>query len=131
MKIKKDLLAEINKKANKIKEKRADAANNKTIEAAVFDFFKNIEDSKSISQNGYDEFLFSSARESLIYRLKNFDRDIKISVEFNKTSAEEQFDLKKAQVRGVTLWWSQHYIATHNVDPSLYIDIGQMLLFLS
>lgn len=126
MSVKSKLLEEINKKTQKIREKRVDAANNKSIEAAVFEFFKNIEDSRLLHEGKqYDYTLLSSARVALERRLKSFDNRVKVSVEYNInqdiTSTEEQ------SVRGVTIWWSNQYIAKNNVDPSLYIDVSQMI----
>lgn len=127
MSIKNKLLAEINKKAQKIRDKRVEAASNKTLENAVFDFFRNIEESRLIhSGTKYDPVLFDQARRTLESRVKNFDIGAKISVEFNApqdpTSWEEQL------VRGVTIWWGQAYIKKNNVDPSMYVDVSQTLL---
>ena len=41
--VKKKLLADIDRKAQRIKEKRVEAASNKNIESYVFQFFKDIE----------------------------------------------------------------------------------------
>jgi hypothetical protein len=119
-------MQEINKKAQKIRDKRIEAANNKHIEAAVFDFFRNIEDSRKIwNGDRYDPTMFDNARRSLAERIKGFDPGGKISIEFNvstdTTSWEEQ------SLRGVTIWWSRAYIAKNDVDPSYFIDISQML----
>lgn len=128
MSIKKQLLAEINKKASKIREKRVDAASNKTIEAAAFEFFKNIEESR-ILHNGkkYDDTLFHNAKKALELRIRGIDNQANISVEFNVSddlsSWEEQL------VRGVTIWWGQAHITKNNVDPSVYIDVSNLLLF--
>lgn len=128
MSIKKQLLAEINKKANKIREKRVEAASNKTIEAAAFEFFKNIEESRLLHKGAkYDDTLFHNARKALELRIRGIDNQAKVSVEFNVaddlTSWEEQL------VRGVTIWWGQAHITKNNVDPSLYIDVSQALFF--
>ncbi len=122
------LMQEINKKAQKIRDKRVEAANNKTLENAIFDFFRNIEESRLIhSGTKYDPVLFDQARRSLESRVKNFDAGAKISVEFNApqdpTSWEEQL------VRGVTIWWSQTYIKKNNAETSIYIDVSQTLIF--
>jgi epoxyqueuosine reductase QueG len=123
MSIKSKLLEEIEAKAQKIREKRIEAASNKTIEVAVFEFFKNIEESRKIHNNEhYDSVLFTKARSSLQERLRGFDSRVKFAVEYNPTVV---FD--ENTVRGVTVWWSQAYIKKHNVDPSLYIDVSQML----
>lgn len=128
MNIKNKLIQEINKKAQKIRDKRVEAASNKTLENAVFDFFKNIEESRKIrGDKSYDAELFYQAKKSLEERVKAYDRGAKVSVEFevsdDTTSWEQQ------PVRGVTVWWSQVYITKNNVDPSLFIDVSQMLFF--
>lgn len=128
MSVKSKLLAEINKKAERIREKRIEAASNKTIEAAAFEFFKNIEESRTLhGGKKYDNTLFHNAKKALELRIRGIDRQAKISVEFNisddLTSWEEQM------VRGVTIWWGQAHILKNNVDPSLYIDVSNMLLF--
>lgn len=126
MSIKKDLLKEIDKKAQKIRDTRVVAANNKTLEAAVFDFFRNAEDSRKM-HNGerYDHTLMAEARRSLQERISGFDRGSKISVEFNVS--EDLTSWQEQQIRGVTIWWSKAYIKKNNVDPSYFIDISQML----
>lgn len=126
MSVKSKLLQEINKKAQKIRGKRVDAANNKTLEIAIFDFFRNIEQSRQI-HNGtrYDHNLFASARKSLAERVKGFDRGAKISIEFNVS--DELTSWEEQTVRGVTIWWGQIYITNNNVDPSLFVDVSQML----
>lgn len=124
---KKNLLAEIEKKAQKIRDKRNEASNNKTLEAAVFDFFKNIEDSRKMT-NGryYDQTLFHFARQTLEMRIKNgFDFKAKISIEFNQN--EDLTSWEETDVRGVTIWWSKEYITKNNCDPTRYIDTSEML----
>lgn len=126
--VKQKLLAEINKKAQKIRERRVEAASNKTIEAAVFEFFKNIEESRQLHEGKkYDYDLLSRAKNALQERLYAFDHRVKVSVEYNvhpdPTNTDEQ------TVRGVTIWWSPTYIQKNNVDASLYIDVSQMLFF--
>ncbi len=126
MSAKKDMMAEINKKAQKIRDNRISAANNKTLEAAAFDFFRNIDESRLVHGGTmYDPNLFQQAKKSLEERLRGFDPGGKISVEFNVS--EDIKSWEEQQVRGVTIWWSRAYIAKNNVDPSYYIDINQML----
>ena len=126
MSIKKDLLKEIEKRAQKIRDTRIVAANNKTLETAVFDFFRNAEDSRKL-HNGerYDQTLMKEARRYLQERIRGFDPGSKISVEFNVSDNHKSW--QEQQIRGVTIWWSKTYIAKNNVDPSYFIDISQML----
>ena len=119
-------MKEINKKAQKIRDKRIEAASNKTLENAVFDFFKNIEESRTIrGDKSYDPDLFAKAKKSLEERIRSYDRDAKVSVEFEVS--EDLASWERQPVRGVTIWWSQTYITKNNVDPSLFIDVSQML----
>ncbi len=128
MSVKSKLLAEINKKAQKIRDKRIEAASNKTIENAVFEFFKNIEESRKLhGDRKYDDVLLGNARIALENRLKAFDPKVKISVEYNVH--EDPLCTDEQTIRGVTIWWSSFYITKNNVDPSLYIDVSQMLFF--
>ena len=128
-KIKKDILSKIEKNAQKIRDRRAVAANNKTLEDAVFDFFRNIDGARDINGiPGYHPTLFSRAKESLLERLRSFDARVKIAVEFNvleDPTATVVWNIR--HVRGVTIWWSRAYLSKNNVDPSYYIDVSQML----
>lgn len=125
MSAKKDMMAEINKKAQKIRDSRISAANNKTLEAAVFDFFRNIDATRGISHDGYDPYLFGQAKHALVERLRGLDPGGKISVEFNVR--EDIRTDEQPLVRGVTIWWSRAYITKNDIDPSYYIDVNQML----
>ena len=128
MSTKSKLLEEIAKKAQKIRNKRVEAANNKSLESAVFEFFKNIEESRKIHNNAkYDSTLFQQAQRALAERVKGFDRGTKISIEFNVS--EDLQSWEEQTVRGVTIWWSKAYIAKNNVDPSMHIDVSQMLFW--
>lgn len=127
--IKSKLLKEIEAKANKIKERRISAANNKSIEDACFDFFKNIEESRSLHQGSmYDRHLFHEALRALRDRVNGFDYGTKVTIEFQSTDIPE-ISWHENYVRGVTIWWSKAYIAKNNVDPSIYIDVSSMLFF--
>jgi hypothetical protein len=128
MTIKNKLLEEIGNKAKKIRQKRVEAANNKTIEAAVFEFFRNAEEARALHENKfYDMAVLKSARISLIERLKIFDSKVKISIEWNH-QYDTATELPNADlIRGVTIWWSQEYIKRNNCHPSLYVDVSNML----
>lgn len=128
MSVKSKMLDKINKDAQKIRDRRVAAANNKSLEDAVFDFFRNIEQSRAF-YNGdrYHPDLFNQALSSLKERIKGFDQGTKVSVEFNVS--EDTTSWEEQTVRGVTIWWSKAYIAKNNVDPSLYIDVSSMLFF--
>lgn len=128
MSTKSKLLEEIKKKAQKIRDKRVEAASNKSLESAIFEFFKNIEESRKLHGGvKYDSTLFHQAKQALAERVQGFDRGTKISVEFN--ISEDPRSWEEETVRGVTIWWSRAYIAKNNVEPSLYVDVSQMLFW--
>jgi hypothetical protein len=128
MSIKSKLMEEIAAKAQKIKDKRVEAASNKTIETAVFEFFKNVEESRTLHNNiKYAEGLVYEARIALTERMRAFDPKVKVSIEYNIPAEEET--VKEYTIRGVTIWWSQDHIKKNNSEQSLYIDVTQMLLF--
>lgn len=131
MSIKSKMLEQVNKKAQKIRDKRVEAANNKSLESAVFDFFKNIEESRQIHGGSkYDVELFHRAQLSLQERVAGFDKGTKVTIEFNVSEDLMANELWEEQtVRGVTIWWSKAYIAKHNVEPTLYIDVSAMLFW--
>ena len=131
MSIKNEILKRIARDVEKLRAKKINAANNKSLESAVFDFFKNIDESRQVhGGKKYDETLFSNAKRSLSERLQGYAPKTKVSIEFNASEdLTANIHWSEQQVRGVTIWWSQAYITKNNVDPSLYIDVSQMLFF--
>ena len=128
MSVKSKLLEEIEAKSSKIRSKRIDAAANKSVEVAIFDFFKNIEESRLPElPKEYNSRLFSEAKWALRGRVRGVDSGADISIEFNADEGSLANSWQQSQVRGVTVWWSKEYIAANNVDPSMYIDISRML----
>jgi hypothetical protein len=117
MSAKNDILKKIEQKAQKIREKRVEASNNNTLESVIFDFFKHVEEARRL-KNGvsYDK-----------KRVRAFDYKAKTSLEWQPSEDEKSWE--EGVIRGVTVWWSDAYIAKNNVAPSMYIDVGQMLIF--
>ena len=129
MSTKSDLIKEIEKKAQKIRDRRVEAANNKSIESAVFEFFKNIEECRAMHNNVfYDNYLFSQAQSSLEERVKGYAPGTKISIEWN-TTVDSMKPWNEEMVRGVTIWWGKDYLVKNQVEPSLYMDVSQALFF--
>lgn len=125
-KIKNDLLKEIERKAQKIRDNRVTAANNKSLESAVFEFFKNMEEARAIHSNlYYDEILYDKARKALQERVSGFDPGAKISIEWNASDIDIPWN--QQIIRGVTIWYSKIYIMRNNIDPSRYVDVSEML----
>lgn len=128
MSIKDDLLKKIEEKASRIREKRIEAANNKTLEAFVFEFFKHAEQARFLHKNErYDEDMLKSAITSLREKLKSIDTKVKVSIEFNRTDGQEKS--LRDTIRGVTIYWSPLYIARQGCHQSLYIDVADLLFF--
>ena len=76
------MLAEIEKKAQKIRDNRVAAASNKSIEDAVFEYFKNIEESRKIYNNEqYSKYLLPEAKKALAERIRGFDPNSKINIQ--------------------------------------------------
>jgi hypothetical protein len=120
-------MEEINAKAQKIRDKRIEAASNKTIEAAVLEFFKNVEESRKLhNDEQYDPDLIHSARVALTERLQAFDHKVKITIEWS--TPVNQMVTAEDPIRGVTVWWGRDYIKRNNCDQSLYFDVTQILL---
>lgn len=127
-KIKNDLLKEIERKAQKIRDNRVTAANNKSLESAVFEFFKNMEEARAIHNNlYYDEILYDKARKALQERVSGFDPGAKISIEWIAPIPDVDMKWNEQIIRGVTIWYSKIYIMRNNIDPSRYVDVSEML----
>jgi hypothetical protein len=120
-------MKEIEEKAEKIRQKRISAATPKTIESMVFEFFKNAEDSRLIHNNEkYAHALVNDAYCALKERIEIYDFHCFIRIEWNDPM--DPFSDTNL-IRGITIEWSPGYIARNNVEPILYVDISQMLLF--
>mgnify|MGYP003335106541 CR=1 FL=1 len=126
MSIKDDLLKEIEEKANKIRQKRKHAIENKTIEAVVFTFFKNIEESRSLHNGAmYNPYLFRDAHNALIKKIKLFDA--KASFDIMWTNDSDIAISFTNTVQGILITWSNEYIQKNNIEPTRYIDVSEML----
>ena len=127
--VKDNLLKDIDKKAQKIRDKRIDAATNKTVEALVFDFFRQVDEAKEVAQSQNSEHLIDMeilkhAYRNLESRVRStFDVHSKVEIIWDNGDAPQY-----GNILGVKIYWSLAYIKKHNVEPSIYIDVGQMLL---
>ena len=124
-KIKADLLKEISQKANKIKERRV-AAPTKTLDELVLVFLQFVEESRKLYNNkGYPHGLIQIEKEKLEHELRHIDKGVKVSIEqdvdYNNLENE-------GMIRGITVWWSGHYISQNKCDPSIYFDVTNILL---
>jgi hypothetical protein len=124
MSVKSDLLKQIDKKAQKIRDKRISAANNNSVETIVFEFFKNIEDARKLRNNiEYDPTIFSDAMTSLKKRIKSIDPKSSCDIKFQNNTEPWNQDF----VQGVTINWSQLHASQQGIETTLYIDVSQML----
>lgn len=124
MSVKSDLLKQIDKKAQKIRDKRISAANNSSIETIVFEFFRNIEDSRKLSGNiEYDLTIFSDALRSLTSRIRSIDSKATCDVRFQNDTSPWNQDF----VQGVTINWSPLHVSRYQIEQTLYIDVSQLL----
>jgi hypothetical protein len=110
--VKKKLLADIDRKAQRIKEKRVEAASNKNIESYVFQFFKDIE----VYANQQDKMIKATfmelARSALEEKLATLGYKPTVEIHYQDEDA--------LTVQGVTVHWK--------LQSSVYIDVSQYLL---
>jgi hypothetical protein len=124
-KIKADLLKEISKKANKMKERRTNTSK-KSLEESIFSFLQFIEESRKLyNNNSYPHELIQIEKEKLELELKHLDKDVKITVEQDVDYNNPE---NEGMIRGITVWWSLHYISQNKCDPSIYFDVTNILL---
>jgi hypothetical protein len=124
MNIKSDLLKQIDKKAQKIRDKRISAANNNSVETIVFEFFRNIEDSRKLRNNiEYDPTIFRDALRSLTGRVRSVDSKATCDIRFQNGTEPWNQDF----VRGITINWSPLHVSRYQIEQTLYIDVSQML----
>lgn len=110
--VKKKLLADIDRKVQRIKEKRVEAASNKNVESYVFQFFKDIE----VYAGQQDKMIKATFME-----LARFALEEKLATLGYKPTVEVHYQDEDAlTVQGVTVHWK--------LQPSMYIDVSQYLL---
>lgn len=130
--IRNDLLNEISKKAERIRDKRKSAAAIKTVEELVFEFFRQCDEAKQVAEienNGtptnYNVVMI--AQDHLEKQIRqNHDQGCKIEVVW-ETSATTGNN-ENGNILGVRIVWSHWYSVNKSVEPELYIDVTQMLL---
>ncbi len=130
MTVKKDLLAEIDAKAKKIKQQKEKAKTKGDVERFVFDFFQEAEDmnrvrgtsAADVHEDVNDSFashvLTAHAAAFLEKQIQlKFDKDARVQVNFTE----------KNQVSGVLITWSKSYQVANKCDDTFYIGVEQML----
>lgn len=114
MNIKKDLLAEIEAKANKIKQRKNKAKSKTELETLVFDFFEETEQLSKMK-----EFILIYEAVWQLQRKVNFKIDPDARVEAVYTQDKE--------VSGVIVYWSKSHQVANKSEEQIYIGVEQML----
>lgn len=120
-KAKSDILKKIDEKIKKRKNK--ETIDPKDYKAIVFDFFRKYEESNPL---GLEDYLSESVKEVLRSNAVNFltERlwtiDPRCIVKINTTQG--------GNIQGVTIKWTNNFIKTHNIEPSVYVDVSDILL---
>lgn len=119
MSVKKKLMEEINKKAQKTKELRATYADRNNVEAYVYEFFRQVDRGRNLETNYHSQ--LALAESVLRNKMKTIDGFCR--VEPHWVSADDGFP----GIKGVTITWSAAYVTANGVEPNLYIDVTDML----
>lgn len=126
MSIKNKLLEDLDKKVEKLRTRKR-SIKDQSVEAAVFRFFRDAEEARSLYSNErYDDDMLKLAHLALIQKLKKFDLGVKASIEFNRDKDEHSM---RDMIRGVTIAWSNTYAKVNNCNKELYIDVSEMLFY--
>lgn len=121
MSSKKEMLDKVNAAAKKREEARDRAAANKTIEAFVFEFFKEAEEVLLLDMSPQNKgVMLLLSHNTLENKIKTFDPKVK-EVKIVWRGENEPI------VQGVTIVWSKHFSNINQADPELYIDVAEML----
>lgn len=116
MNIKKNLLAEIEAKANKIKQQKLKAKSKTDLEKLVFDFFEETGQLSRMQDVG--ERLVIEASIQLQAKIRNkIDKDSHIEIVYNDNR----------QPQGVIVYWSKGYQIAYKTEEQFYIGVEQML----
>lgn len=117
MSIKKKMMDEINKRAQKTRDLRADKGNKKNVEAYAFDFFAQAEE-HTLMGSHEKQWLIMMAFNIFYDKVREIDRN---------ASADIIWIEGTDSVQGVKVKWSSLHQTTHQVDPEFCIDVSQML----
>lgn len=122
MSVRNKLLDEINRKAQKIRDKREEAANNKHLEAYVYDYFRQVDEVRQMPIDDFTkQWMFEEARIALATKVKTIDHNQPQVIPVITDDGT---------IQGVRIVWSKIYIALNKCEPEHYIDVSQMLLSL-
>jgi len=126
--VKSQLLSDIDKKAEKIRQKRVAAATLKTVESLAFDFFRQVDEAKEVARvenkgEWINFSIFNAALNNLDLQLQAHDKMAVVSPVWRTDENGISGGLL-----GVKITWSLSYAQKNSVEQELYIDITQMLL---
>ena len=116
--VKDDLLKEIDQRIDKRSKLKAQAALPKDLQHHAFQFFKRVDDIRSISPDGVlDWTLLVQAQKAFEVQVLAIDRDVTLQINFIE-----------GNISTVDVKWSELYQARYGVDPITTIDVSDMLL---
>jgi len=123
--VKKKLLEEISKKANRMKARKVEIANRKdNVEEFVLKQMKEIDDAASTTVNSsLGPAIANFYVAALAQRMKTVDEGCKIEISW----APKNDDETTSRVNGVLIKWSKEYQVANKCDPELFVDIANLL----
>lgn len=116
MSIKNKVLEEINAKILKKKQLNS---KREGINSAVFEFFRQAEEAKTIGGGSrYEPEIFARALDTLIIKIRRHDL---------LASVTPAWSDNYTSIRGVNIFWSNRFASENSISQEEYIDIGEML----
>lgn len=123
--VKKKLMEEISKKADRMKARKQEIANReKNVEAFVLKEMKDIDDASTSTINSslgpaIQDFYVGALGQ----RLKTLDEGCKVEISWAPQNDGESVP----RLNGVLIKWSKGYQVANKCDPELFIDIANLL----
>lgn len=114
MNIKKQLLAEIEAKAKKIKEKKIKTSRKEIVEKMVFDFFREAELMGKMKEPTLITEALAQLRKTI---QQKYDWGAQVEATWNENN----------QVQGIMITWSSKHQTTNQGEQSIYIGVEQLL----
>lgn len=120
--VKKDLLAEIDRKVIKHREAKERAITRNTIDAFVLSFIKNVEELNYMPKDDRDwGVMVHFAQDALTDQIRSFDSHATCTISW--VDQDEHLPI----VNGVLISWSPAYQKAMNCDPELFVDVTSLL----
>jgi hypothetical protein len=119
-----DVLAEIDKRAKKIKDHKLSSSKVKSVKGTILDFLEEVEPIYSIARTAWEFHAMTKLIcESLDRKMRVYDSGVQMEVEWNNAD-----DWRELRVTGVRVQWSNWYQKKHNVASEQVIDVTLLLL---